>query len=85
MKRFLVCLLWLACGRPADAETRYVDLAGTAALPPFTNLLHAATNIQDAVDASVAGDVILVSPGTYSLPRYSVGGINILLCCWTLR
>ena len=45
--------------------THYVSFTGTH-IPPFTNWLTAATNIQAAVDASFDGDRVLVSNGVYS-------------------
>jgi hypothetical protein len=48
-----VCvLLW----QSAFADVQYVDLNSTNATPPYTNWTTAAINIQDAVDAAVAGD-----------------------------
>jgi hypothetical protein len=49
----------------ALAATHYVDLNGTNATPPYANWATAATNIQDAVDAAVAGDEIVVTDGIY--------------------
>lgn len=43
----------------------YVAQNGQTPLSPYTSLENAASNIQDAVDAAVAGSTVWVAPGTY--------------------
>jgi hypothetical protein len=50
----------------ALADVHYVDVNSTNATPPYTNWTTAATAIQDAVDAAVAGDEIVVTNGIYA-------------------
>jgi hypothetical protein len=49
----------------ASPATRYVNLSNPTPAAPYTNWTTAATNIHDAVDMSVAGDLILVTNGVY--------------------
>jgi len=51
---------------PSAGTDRFVSLSG-AHVWPYDNWLHAATNIQAALDASFSGDIIHVTNGTYHL------------------
>jgi hypothetical protein len=56
----------LLAGSSLSAATRYVSMVNANPTPPYTNWATAATNIQQAVDAAVAGDVVVVTNGTYA-------------------
>jgi hypothetical protein len=64
-KLFAAALL-LATFGSALAGVHYVDVNSTNATPPYTSWTTAATNIQVAVDAAVAGDEVVVTNGTYA-------------------
>lgn len=49
----------------AQLTFRFVDAANPTPVAPFTSWTAAATNIQDAIDAATAGEVILVTNGVY--------------------
>ena len=70
---FAAALLLVSAGS-ALAAVRYVDVNSTNATPPYTNWATAATNIQDAVDAAVAGDEIVVTNGIYATGGRTIDG-----------
>jgi hypothetical protein len=66
MFRAVAVLIICACSS-AVADTHYVDISNATPAAPYKSWATAATNIQDAVDTTVDGDVVLVSDGTYLL------------------
>jgi predicted outer membrane repeat protein len=73
LKATAICYLGLVAMN-VPATIRYVDLNCTNATPPFTNWPTAATNIQDAVDASIDGDEVVVTNGVYASGGRAVYG-----------
>jgi len=53
-----------------------VNVSGANPAPPYTSWATAATNIQDAINASVAGDVVLVTNGLYNSGVETMDGVS---------
>jgi len=67
VKRLAIMIIGLLFAAKCMAgTTHYVSLTGTNN-SPFLNWPDASTNIQHAISASIAGDTVLVSNGTYYL------------------
>src|SRR5690242_9083020 len=70
--RVLLAVALAAHALPASAATLYVWQSSPSPAPPYASWATAATNIQDAVDAAAAGDLILVTNGFYSTGQRSI-------------
>src|SRR6266446_4349600 len=68
----LIIVVFLAL--TASAAVHYVDVNSTNATPPYMNWATAATNIQDAVDAAMGDDEIVVTNGLYATGGRAVYG-----------
>ncbi|MGC3958189.1 MAG: hypothetical protein QM813_09695 [Verrucomicrobiota bacterium] len=76
MRKKLFVLTWLifiAFVFNTAAITRYVNLNNPTPSTPFTDWATAATSIQDAIDAAVDGDLVLVTNGVYNTGGRTVG------------
>jgi PKD repeat protein len=72
---FTASLLVISAGGGL-AAVRFVDVNSANPTPPYSNWATAATNIQAAVDAAVAGDEIVVTNGIYSNGGRALDGYN---------
>ena len=61
----LACVIGFVFAGASYGATRFVDVSNAAPAAPYTSWGTAATNIQQAIDASASGDAIWVRPGTY--------------------
>jgi Immunoglobulin I-set domain/Immunoglobulin domain/PKD domain len=53
---------------------RYVNVSNSAPQSPYLTWSTAATNIQDAIDASISGDTIIVTDGVYNVGGETANG-----------
>ena len=59
-----------------QSPIKFVNVSNPAPVPPYTSWATAATNIQDAVNASTNGDLVLVTNGFYAFGGKDVYGSN---------
>jgi hypothetical protein len=69
--RRLMGLCFCVFALRTTATTYYVDINSPNPTPPYTSWSTASTDIQDAVNQSTNGDLVLVNPGVYQSSGYS--------------
>ena len=69
----------LAFALSAPAATRYVNVNNPTPQSPYDTFATAATRIQDVIDISYAGDLILVTNGVYRTGGRAVYRFDVLL------
>lgn len=62
-------IAWTSAVEVVEYSNHYVSVLSTAPEAPYTNWSTAASNVQDAVDACVAGGTVFVSNGVYGAGR----------------
>jgi hypothetical protein len=83
---FLIALLALPGQFLSLAADLYVSPLG-GSVPPFVDWTSAATNIQDAIEAASAGDVVWVTNGVYAVGGKAMAGTltNVIVLDKALR